>query len=233
MDNIQITKRFILAIKSLEINGLVKSQSSIAESLGIHRQSLNEMMKEKRGVTLNLLQKFSEVYFINPSFLLLGHTPMFYNPEESKNKNNISYVPLKVQAGYAEQIENPVFEEELEKFTIPGQAFKEGEYRCFEVEGDSMHPNYQKGDNVICSHLPNTYFAQALKEKQAYVIITKNALLLKRIINNVKESKSIILISDNEFFEPKTISIFDVVEIWKVEGLITKRNFSINRVSDL
>ena len=138
---------------------------------------------------------------------------------------------VKVQAGYGDQINNPVFEEDLDKFYIPGNFFNDDDYRCFEVEGESMSPTYQNGDRVICSLVPHVYLSQALRDYMAYVIITEHSLLLKRVLNKIQSEKCIHLISDNAMFEPKTLAAGEIREIWKVEGLITTRAQNFNRPS--
>jgi phage repressor protein C with HTH and peptisase S24 domain len=185
---------------------------------------LNEILNGKRNVTLELTTKICEIYKANPSFLMLGQHPLFINPEEEV-KDNITHVSVKAQAGYGGQLDNPNFEQQLHKFHLPGNHFHSGEYRCFEIEGDSMHPTYQSGDEVVCSYVPNVYFEQLLKNMQTYIVITEHDVLLKRIINNIKNNKSITLISDNDSYAEKTVSIKEIKEIWKVNGMITSREF--------
>jgi phage repressor protein C with HTH and peptisase S24 domain len=211
-------------VKILEEKNAIKSRSSLAEILDTHRQSLNEIFNEKRNVTIELISKLCENFHVNASFIIEGTLPHFNNP--SQTKVNISAVPVKAQAGYGRQINNAVYESEFIMFQIPGNHFSEGEFRCFEVEGDSMSPSYLPKDQVVCSFLPNVYFEQALKNYKPYIIITLDSVLLKRVINNVKTSKSITLLSDNLDYDPCELDIKNILEIWKVEGLITKREIA-------
>jgi phage repressor protein C with HTH and peptisase S24 domain len=222
MELFAVSKRFISIVKSLETKGLVKSKSQLAEKLGTHKQSLNEILNGKRNVTVELATKICEHFYANPAFLLMGHSPLFINPD-AELKRNITYVPVKALAGYGEQLDNPVFEDELEKFAIPGNHFNDNDYRCFEVEGQSMEPNYYSGDKVICSAIAPVYFAQALREQAAYIVVTKKSIFLKRLINKINTASCITLVSDNPDYEPFDLSIKDVSEIWKVEGYISKR----------
>lgn len=223
MELFAVSKRFISIVKSLESKGLVKSKSQLAERLGTHKQSLNEILNGKRNVTVELATKICEHFYANPAYLLMGHSPLFVNPE-AEIKRNITYVPVKALAGYGEQLDNPVFEDELEKFSIPGNHFSDNDYRCFEVEGQSMEPNYYNGDNVICSAIAPVYFSQALREHAAYIVVTKQSIFLKRLINKIKSDNIITLVSDNPIYEPFDLAIKDVSEIWKVEGFIRKKD---------
>jgi transcriptional regulator with XRE-family HTH domain len=222
MDIVSISKRFISLVANLESKGLIKSKSQLAERLGTHKQSFNEILNGKRNVTLELASRICEHFYANPAYILLGHSPLFIN-KESETKKNISHVPTKAQAGYGGQIDCPIFESDLEKFSIPGSHFHEDDYRSFEVEGESMEPNFFKGDNVVCSAIAPVYFAQALRENAAYIVVTEDSILLKRIVNKIASESKITIVSDNPAFENKDIDVNDIKEIWKVEGLITTR----------
>ncbi|MBK8699756.1 MAG: LexA family transcriptional regulator [Saprospiraceae bacterium] len=232
MEIVNITKRFIEIVNSLDNQGVIKSKSQLAVALDTHKQSLNEILKGKRNVTLEVASRICEMFHVNPSFLLMGDMPKFIKRDEGVRKTNISYVPVRVQAGYGDQINNPIFEADLEKFTIPGPHFHDDEYRCFEVEGDSMFPSYHHGDRVICSPIPAIYLTQALRDYMIYVVVTEHSLLLKRVVNKIKSHKAIELISDNVMYEPKLLPAEEIKEIWKVEGLITNRSFAYKKEND-
>jgi phage repressor protein C with HTH and peptisase S24 domain len=216
-----VTKRFNHIVKILEEKNLIKSRSNLAEILDTHRQSLNEIFNEKRNVTVELITKICEEFKVNASYIIEGTLPYFQSIEQMKT--NISSVPTNAHAGYGQQIHNPVFESEFIRFQIPGKNFSEGDFRCFEVEGDSMKPSYITKDQVICSFLPSVYYEQALKNYKSYVVITKESIFLKRVVNHVKTSKKITLVSDNLSYDSFDIDVKDILEIWKVEGVITKR----------
>ncbi len=222
MDLYNVTKRFISVVKSLEDSGIIRSKSQLAERLGTHKQSFIEIINGKRNVTIELASKICEHFYANPSYLLLGHSPLFVKPED-EIKKNISFVPINAQGGYGEQIDNPVFEKDLEKFSIPGSNFNDEDYRCFEIEGESMEPNFFKGDKVICTFIPNVYIAQGLRENGVYVVVTEDSILLKRIVNKIKTDSIITLVSDNPSFQNRDLAFDAIKEIWRVEGLITSR----------
>ncbi len=224
-----ITKRFAEIVAILNSRGIIKSVSQLAEALDTHKQSLHEIVNGKRNLTLELASRVCEEFAVNPSFLLMGQLPKFVQADTSYKRDNISYIPVKVQAGYGEQISNPIFEAELEKFNLPGSQFQDDEYRCFEVEGESMYPHYLNGDKVICSPIPKIYLNQAIRDYMVYVVVTEHSLLLKRLVNKIKSEGCIELLSDNTLFDPKKLPITEVLEVWKVEGLITQRSFSVRK----
>ena len=221
MDKAAINSRFKKVVETLKNNGILRFQNSLSDTLGIHKQTISDILTGKRNLTIEHISLLLEKFSVNPVYLLSNEGAMFLSKENAKN--NIRYVPVKVQAGYGEQIHGAVYENSLEEFHIPGNHFNDGDYRCFEVEGDSMEGAYYNGDRVICSQLPNAYMQQALKDNMAYIIVTDSSLLLKRVMNKIKENQTIELVSDNDFYDKKVLHISEVKEIWKVEGLITSR----------
>ena len=144
-----ISKRFAEIVEILNSRGVIKSVSQLADTLDTHKQSLNEIVKGKRNLTLELASRICETFSVNPAYLLMGQQPKFIQAENGYRKDNISYIPVKVQAGYGEQISNPIFESELEKFNLPGSQFQDDEYRCFEVEGEkhvTQLPEWRQGN---------------------------------------------------------------------------------------
>ncbi len=199
----------------------------MAQALGVHRQSLNRIITGDSDVTVQLLEKFVELFHVNPTYLLTGEGEKFVDQSQVSEATKIAFVPRLAYAGYSEQFQDPAFLNQLTYFSLPDQKFREGEFRCFEIAGDSMQPTFNAGDKVVCSHVYNVYFEQLLKDGKVYVIVTETDIFLKRIINKIKSHKSILLLSDNEHYEPNELAIHEVKEIWKVE-LRLSDDFNLN-----
>ena len=126
-------------------------------------QSLSEIVKGRRDVTIEVLRKAVEVYDLNPVYLVTGKGNMFGGGDEDKNfrlltivtdsdeDERIVHVPVPAQAGYASEMMDPSFISELPTFTLPDYRYKSGTHRSFDVSGDSMEPTLFEGDKVICS----------------------------------------------------------------------------------
>jgi phage repressor protein C with HTH and peptisase S24 domain len=135
---------------------------------------------------------------------------------DSDDNENIELVPVKASAGYLNGFSDPQFISALPKFHLP--MFKQGTYRAFEINGDSMLP-LQSGTIVVGEYLENW---NELKPNDTYVIISKgDGLVYKRVGNKYKENKSLKLISDNPVYEPYNIAGEDVLEIWKAKAYIS------------
>lgn len=228
-----ITQRFIKCHNKLKQDKIIKSSRQFAMKLDYLPQSLSEILKLRRDVTLELLRKSVEKFRINPVFLLTGEGPMFMSEDEQQgfrvlaivttpdDDERIVHVPVPAQAGYASEYSDPVFIQELPTYTLPDYKYKTGTHRSFDVAGDSMEPTLFEGDKVVCSFVEPDMWDKALKDNYVYVIVTRSDVLVKRIENNIAQKKSLLLISDNAFYAPFDVNVSEIVEIWYVRARIS------------
>lgn len=230
--NSVVTQRFIKCHNKLREDKIVRSSRQFAMSLDYLPQSLSEILKGRRDVTIELLRKAVEKYKINPVYIYTGEGPMFMTEEDHKsfrvltivtNSNNderIVHVPIPAQAGYASDSINANFVQDLPSFTLPDYKYKVGTHRSFDVAGDSMEPTLFEGDKVICSFLEPTLW-ETMKDNYVYVIVTRGDIVVKRIFNHLKEEKRLEVHSDNEFYKPYNINLNEIREIWYVRAKIS------------
>jgi phage repressor protein C with HTH and peptisase S24 domain len=228
-----ITQRFIKCHDKLREDNQVRSSRQFALSLDYLPQSLSEILKGRRDVTIELLRKAVEVYRINPVYIYTGEGPMFMTEEDHKSfrvltivtnvsdDERIVHVPVPAQAGYASELTDPTFIQDLPTFSLPDYKYKVGTHRSFDVSGDSMEPTLFEGDKVICSYLEPTLWESSIKNNYVYVIVTRGDILVKRLTNNIKKDKNLKLISDNNYYEPFDMHISDVREVWYVRAKIS------------
>ena len=228
-----VTQRFIKCHNKLKEDATVRSSRQFAMSLEYLPQSLSEILKGRRDVTIELLRKAVDKYKINPVYIYTGEGPMFMSEEDHKSfrvltivtnsydDERIVHVPVPAQAGYASELADPTFIQDLPTFTLPDYKYKVGTHRSFDVSGDSMEPTLFEGDKVICSFLEPTLWETSIKDNFCYVIVTRGDILIKRLHNQIKDKKQLTLISDNNYYEPYSVSIGDVREIWYVRAKIS------------
>ncbi|MFT5834967.1 MAG: phage repressor protein C with HTH and peptisase S24 domain, partial [Cognaticolwellia sp.] len=228
-----ITQRFIQCHNKLRDENRVRSSRQFALSLDYLPQSLSEILKGRRDVTIELLRKAVDVYKINPVYIYTGEGPMFMTEEDHKSfrvltivtnasdDERIVHVPVPAHAGYASELTDPTFIQDLPTFSLPDYKYKVGTHRSFDVAGDSMEPTLFEGDKVICSYLEPTLWETSIKDNYVYVVVTRGDVLVKRLTNKIKADKQLTLISDNGYYEPFDISIGDVREIWYVRAKIS------------
>lgn len=232
MNNV-VTQRFIKCHDKLREDKRIRSSRQFALSLEYLPQSLSEILKGRRDVTIELLRKAVERYQINPVYIYTGDGPMFMSEEDHKSfrvltivtngqdDERIVHVPIPAQAGYAGELANPTFIQDLPSFTLPDYKYKVGTHRSFDVSGDSMEPTLFEGDKVVCSFLEPTLWETSIKDNYVYVIVTRGDIVVKRVFNKLKEGKFLEVRSDNNFYEPYQISISDIREMWYVRAKIS------------
>lgn len=232
MNNI-VTQRFIKCHDKLRDDNRVRSSRQFAINLDYLPQSLSEILKGRRDVTIDLIRKAVDLYKINPTYLFTGEGPMFMSEENqqdfrvltivtnSHEEERIVHVPVPAQAGYANDIGNPTFIQELPTFTLPDFKYKTGTHRCFDVAGDSMEPSLFDGEKVVCSYVEPTLWESNIKDNHVYVIVTRGDIVVKRVVNKLRDEKFLELHSDNVFYDRYKMNVGEIREVWQVRTKIS------------
>jgi phage repressor protein C with HTH and peptisase S24 domain len=132
-----------------------------------------------------------------------------------KQRENIEFIPIKAIAGYAQNFENTDFIGELSRFTFP--KLKEGTYRAFEIQGTSMLP-IKEGDVIIGRYVEQR--EQIRSNKRYIILLREEGLLFKRVIIEKSVKNNVILLSDNPDFQPFTVYLEDILEVWEMVAFI-------------
>ena len=151
------------------------------------------------------------------------------------NEDAISIVQVKAAAGYLNGYADQEFIESLPTLAVPG--LKGGTHRAFEVKGASMLPTHHPGSISICRYVES--FSE-IRDRRVYVLVTRDGVVLKRVLNRVEEEGKLILISDNENkreYPNYPIYAEDVLEIWYWRASIIRESPEpggmYNRLNDL
>ncbi len=229
------TKRFISFLNYLKENRIVPSDRQMAMSISVHPQCISDILRGKRKVTIDIIEKCSEKYHLNANYIMTGEgniisktdsrtvgvAPAVAVVTDQKGNERIAYVPHSAHAGYVDNYTQPSFYDELMTFTLPDNRYSHGTYRCFDVVGDSMEPSIFSGDKVICSFVEQEYWIRHVKNHYVYVVVTQEGIVVKRIKNDIQINRSITLISDNNYYDSQIIDITEVKEIWQVVSTIS------------
>jgi len=240
-----VTQRFINCHDKLKEDGKVRSSRQFALALDYLPQSLSEVLKGRRDVTIELLRRAVEEYDINPMYVFTGEGTMFHAGDgnrgfrlltvvtDAQNDERIVHVPVPAQAGYAGENLDPLFFEELPTYTLPDYKYRVGTHRSFDVAGDSMEPTLFEGDKAVCSYLEPGLWETSLKDNYVYVVVTRGDVVVKRVFNKIKSERCLELRSDNDFYQPYKMPIGDVREIWYVRAKISPFLPSPNSIQNL
>lgn len=225
-----VTKRFTQCVEYLKENDRIRSIRQFSQKLDFQPQSMGEILKLKRDVTLELLRKSIEAYNFNPNFLFSGLGEMISDIKDSgiltvitnnEQEERIAYVPVAAQAGYNDHLNCTTYLQDLPTFALPGYKYQQGSHRCFDVAGDSMEPTLYTSDKVVCSYVDPEMKYRSLRSNQVYLVVTQSEVLVKRVINKLRVNGTLELHSDNGYYEPYIVDGDNVQEVWRVESVIS------------
>jgi phage repressor protein C with HTH and peptisase S24 domain len=150
----------------------------------------------------------------------------------SADRNIIHFVPVKAAAGYLAGYADSEFIDELNTFTLP--MLSGGNYRAFEIIGDSMLPT-PSGSIIVGEKVDNM---DDVKTNLAYIVISRNeGIVYKRIVKNNKTKNKVSLVSDNPSYQPYQVNTEDIIELWQAQVVIgkvtTQQRWDVNSLANL
>lgn len=172
-----------------------KTLYAIAKKFEVPMESLFEIDYTTLGSQDALKISEREIYF--PVSVDLSGTEL------------IDVVPstYRAQAGYISEFSDPAYIRSLPKINWDLGTYEVGSKRIFQISGDSMLP------------IPSLSFILGVRKSyeellndQAYIVVTQNDILFKRI---KKEADMIHLISDNSLYPPQQVKADEVQQYWK------------------
>lgn len=183
--------------QDIEKTGIIKKADVLARVLDKTRLSLDDTPRSTQKIA-----EYAEDYLTTRRNFKAMSQPYL-----------VPMVPFKAQAGYVRAFDQVEFLDTLEKYALPPGVDPRGAvWRYFEVEGDSMEPTFHSGDVVLGSMVPREDWTQ-LRNFYIYVIVTHDALLLKRIY--MKSMDEWVMISDNEkLYDQQLIKVGNIRELW-------------------
>jgi transcriptional regulator with XRE-family HTH domain len=205
---------------AMKINEKIKSirkesgltQDEFAEKLGIKRSLLGayeEGRAEPNYSTLIALADFAEK---SVDQIIRDN---YYKPTRS-SVIRIPLVPVKAAAGYQKGFPDDDYVRELPQFTLPNLG--RGNYRAFEISGDSMLP-ILPGTIVVGEKVERL---SEVKDGLTYVLVSKNeGIVYKRVFNYIQDNGMLCLVSDNTRFKPYSIEPLEIQEIWSAKAYIS------------
>jgi transcriptional regulator with XRE-family HTH domain len=216
------------------------TQEEFAQKLRIKRSLLGAYEEERAEPRIDILEVVADMFKLTLDDLLrkdVSDTKTNYLAKRRAQKlangrTDIPFVPIKAAAGYLAGYGDPEFIDELNTFTLPMLAG--GDYRAFEIVGDSMMPT-PSGSVIVGERVLSV---DDVKSNQTYVVVSKNdGIVYKRIMKNNKQKNKMTLISDNPAYQPYTVNADDIIEIWQAQMVISKANtqqrWDVNQLAGL
>jgi transcriptional regulator with XRE-family HTH domain len=202
------------------------TQEEFAVKLGIKRSLIGAYEEERADPRLEVLEIVGDIFKLSLDELLLkdlsntGESFLAKRRQQkmiSSDRNVIHFVPVKAAAGYLAGYADSEFIDELNTFTLPMLAG--GNYRAFEIIGDSMMPT-PSGSIIVGEKVDNS---EDVKNDQAYIVVSRHeGIVYKRIVRNNRSKNKLTLVSDNPQYQPYQVNAEDVVELWQAQMVISK-----------
>ena len=202
------------------------TQEEFAVKLGIKRSLIGAYEEERADPRIEVLEIVGDIFKLSLDELLLKDLSNTGNSFLAKrrqqkmmtaDRNIIHFVPVKAAAGYLAGYADSEFIDELNTFTLPMLAG--GNYRAFEIIGDSMMPT-PSGSIIVCEKIDH---AEEVKNDQAYIVVSRNeGIVYKRIVKNNRAKNKLTLVSDNPQYQPYQVNAEDIVELWQAQMVISK-----------
>lgn len=212
-----------------------RTQEELAFALNVKRTTINSLENRISKPSVEQLQAFSRYFrfaidtLINIDLSELSESQL-YSLENgadvfirgtqlrvlaasvnSDNEDNIELVSENAKAGYTTGYADPEYIARLPVFQLPFLS-KNKKYRAFPIVGDSMLP-IPEGAVVVCEYVQN--FADIVSGKAHVVLTLDEGVVFKMVENNIAEKGRLWLKSLNREYEPYTVSINNVREVWK------------------
>ncbi len=218
------------------------TQEEFANKLKIKRSLIGAYEEERAEPRLDILENLCSIFKLTLDELLLkdlssAKTGGNYLEKRRQMKmaadvQLIQFVPVKAAAGYLAGYADPDFIDELNTFTLPMLA--PGNYRAFEIVGDSMMPT-PSGSVIVGERVEDV---EDVKANNTYIVISKSeGIVYKRVMKNNRLKNKITLVSDNPQYSPYNVSTDEVIELWKAQMVITKANmqqrWDVNQLAGL
>jgi transcriptional regulator with XRE-family HTH domain len=216
------------------------TQQEFADKLRIKRSLIGAYEEERAKPHLDVLENICDIFKLTMDEIL--------RKDLSDNKGNylakrramklaggrpdIPFVPMKAAAGYLNGYADPEYIDELNTFTLP--MLSGGNYRAFEIVGDSMLPT-PSGSIIVGEKVDSI---EDVKNSNTYVIVSKSdGIVYKRIEKNNRAKNKLTLISDNPAYHPYNMNEDDVLEMWQASVVISRagsqQRWDINQLANI
>lgn len=218
------------------------TQQEFADKLGIKRSLLGAYDEERADPQLEVMKKVSEMFKLTLDELLLKDITVAKGSSYlakrrsmklmDTDKDAIAFVPVKAAAGYLAGYGDSEFIDELNTFTLP--MMKGGNYRAFEIVGDSMMPT-PSGSIIVGEKVESLEDAKA---NQPFIVVSRQeGIVYKRLVKSSRAKNKVTLVSDNPAYQPYQVNSEDILELWHAQSVITKvtqqQRWDVNALANL
>src|ERR1044071_1058330 len=201
------------------------TQEEFAQKLRIKRSLLGAYEEGRAEPRIDVLEVVSYIFKLTLDDILThdlsesksNHLARRRAMKLTNGRSDIPFVPVKAAAGYLAGYADPEFVDELNTFTLPMLAG--GNYRAFEIIGDSMLPT-PSGSVIVGEKIDNL---DELKNNVPCIVISRSeGIVYKRVQKNPRTKAKLTLVSDNPSFHPYSVNADEILEMWQAQVVISR-----------
>lgn len=203
------------------------TQQEVADMVGIAQRTYSMYESGERSPKANVVIKLENA--LKCSHLaqaLFGLNEV--KPVANEDFMMVPYLPASAQAGYALGFNDNTPPENIRTMLVP-REYEKGLYMVIEIIGESMDDDTSRaivnGDKLLIKELDRGSWVFRLPFKRSlFVIVTKDGVVCKQIIDHDLDRRTITCHSFNPSFEDFTLSLeTDVLQLFVVKKIVEKQ----------
>lgn len=216
MPDFEINKR----VKEVQIHSGL-NQRDFADKIGVSYTTVNEVLNNKKGPGMNVIQGIAFAFVdISKEWLLTGNSSMKVNNQMILNEGQkieklitIPYYPeINASAGLGFLADNSLnFSLPISIPNVDAQAF-------INVFGDSMFPKYCSGDIIGVKEIGKEYVMYG----HAYVVHMNDGEAYLKYIKKGRDEEHWVLASENPQHEPQEFHLSTIYKVYIIKAVISK-----------
>jgi transcriptional regulator with XRE-family HTH domain len=215
------------------------TQKQLAEKMGLKQPVIGAYEEDRATPPLACLLEISDLFKVSLDVLSRKDLSKLSEKEWQKtispgkevlaitvdkdNQENVELVSQKASAGYLNGYQDVEYLVDLPKISLP-MLPRNATFRAFEIKGDSMLPMLP-GSIVFGEYVES---AADVKNGKLYIVISQQeGIVFKRVYSFADTDEKILLVSDNRQYNPYTIKIEDVLELWEAKAYFSNKFLEI------
>ncbi|MDU1904665.1 MAG: S24 family peptidase [Dysgonomonas sp.] len=226
-------ERIRTVVKWLIGQGVADNQEGIGNLLGYaNKSSFSQLMNGKKPIPTRFMTRLAALHDkLNYAWIATGEGAMLASeavPVSGAEFIQVPLVPVSAQAGYPQGYGDFGYIESLPTVPVIVDKFYHGNYRVFEVNGDSMddgsrHSIFDK-DKILCREVRRELWKNKLHIKDWFFVIVHRTegVTVKQIIEHDVETGEIVCHPLNPLFENFALNLDDVVELYNVIKIVDR-----------
>lgn len=185
---------------------------SKSENLGGQMQLMTDRLLEGEKVAL-------ETSDISPGWEASRLRMSKYTKNVAKSVS-IDIIDVRAAANWSGVAIADDMPETLGQIELPTRMLKSGNHKAFTVVGDSMEPTLYPGDYVVGRLIEKSEYEQ-IRDHFIYIVVTREGVVIKRLINRLRQRGEIRCRSDNRKYSAYNVQEDDIISVFEAKAKLS------------